>query len=48
MHGGQAGGVKGKFLDHLFWIFLEMQSILQDLEVDTCLFASLFSPGSGK
>lgn len=46
MRGGQAGGVKGRFPDHLFWIFLEMQSTLEDLEADTCLPASLFRLGS--
>lgn len=46
VRGGQAEGVKGRFPDHLFRIFLEMQSI-EDLEADIYLSASLFSSGSG-
>lgn len=45
---GEAGEAKGTLTDHLFWIFLEMQKTSGDLEADTCLAASLCSPGLGK
>lgn len=45
--GGQAAGAKGRFSDHLFWIFLETPSTLEDLEADIYLSASLFSAGLG-
>lgn len=34
---GQAGGVKGRFPNHLLWSFPEMQSTLENLEADTRL-----------
>lgn len=48
VRGEQAGGDTGRFPDYLLWVFLEVQSASEDLEVDTCLSASLFSSGSGK
>lgn len=45
--GGQAGGVKGRFPNHLFWSFLETQSTLEALEAGTRLPASLVSSDSG-
>uniref|UniRef100_A0A8I5UP07 Uncharacterized protein n=1 Tax=Pongo abelii TaxID=9601 RepID=A0A8I5UP07_PONAB len=43
-----AGEAKGILTDHLFWIFLVIHKTSEDLEADTCLSISLFSPGSGK